>query len=211
MKTGIRTFSNCKKIFDGRLTIFVRFNSAHQIMTSWNHGNQFFHRVDAFIHTFLIDIRKVMQEFFSVHFPAVQAYIIVSADFQFIINGSCNNVPRSQFFALIVFLHKRFSVFGAKFCAIPTNGFGNQKQHSVSFRIHRRWVKLIILHIRNLALCSVNKGNSVTSRNNRVGCIFINVSSSSCSNQSNFRSNFFDFFILFIKNISAISIDISLV
>ena len=72
-------------------------------------------------------------------------------------------------------------------------------------------MELIILHIRNLALCSVNEGYSVAGGDNGVGCIFVNVACAAGCNQRNFRSDFLDFFMLFIKDVSAVTIDVSFV
>ena len=167
-------------------------------MTCRNHRNQLFKWINSFIHAFLINIRKMFYELFFIHFSTIEAYIFITRNFHFVVNGSCYNITRSQFFSFVIFMHEFFAIFQTKFCAITTNCFGNQKQHSVMFRIHCSRVKLDVLHVRDFTASSVNKSNSVSSCNFWVGSIFVNMTSSTSCYHGYFCGNFLDFFIFLV-------------
>ena len=138
-------------------------------MGSGAYGDHILCDIDADRLAFLIDIREVMLRLLGILVRHVEVYMIKTMDLHLLIDGTGDDVTRSEAQPLVIFLHERLTVGQFQNAAVATHGIRDEEGGMcLTGMVETRRMELYKLHVLDFSFGTIDHSLTVTGSDDRV-------------------------------------------
>ena len=96
MQTRARAFAHSIQTVNRRTSIKVYLNTPTKVVSTRHHRNVLFSNVNTNREALLVNVREVMLRFLRIFVRNIQANMVETMNFHFLVNGTCHYIARRQ-------------------------------------------------------------------------------------------------------------------